>query len=305
MANSSFTGPVRSKNGFITYRVNSSTGAETTYGTREGGAYQIGSTTGTSSILGFAPTDFFTGKGSNPDSIINPFTSGTTSVTDSLGNDIPLGSALYYGDRVFRYGLVGGVALTAGKLVQTIVGTKADHQDLAPTAGVAAGEYEISVETAGTDLTLNQYAGGYLYVNDVTGEGQCLKIKSNPVHDHSDDPSVVITCHDALATAITTSSKVSLMSDPWSGLVVAPAAETGAVMGCPLVDMALSAYGWFQTYGPAAVLTVGTLVLGHNAVRSATVAGAVAPATSDILDIVGTVMLVDVTTDYSLIKLNI
>jgi hypothetical protein len=95
------------------------------------------------------------------------------------------------------------------------------------------------------------------------------------------------------------------MSDPWSGLVVAPAAETGAVMGVPVVDMALSAYGWFQTHGPAAVLTVGTLVLGHNAVRSATVAGGVAPATSDILDIVGTVMLVDVTTDYSLIKLNI
>jgi len=305
MANSSFSGPVRSKNGFITYRVNSTTGAETTYGTREGGAYQLGSTTGTSSILGFAPTDFFTGKGSNPDSIINPFASDTTSVTDSLGNDIPLGSVLYYGDRVFRYGLAGGVALTAGKLVQTIVGTKADHQDLAPTAGVAAGEYEISVETAGTDLTLNQYAGGYLYVNDAAGEGQCLKIKSNPVHDHSEDPSVVITCHDALATAITTSSRVSLMSDPWSGLVVAPATETGAVMGCPVVDMALSAYGWFQTYGPAAVLTVGTVVLGHNVVRSATVDGGVAPATSDILDIVGTCMLVDVTTDYSLIKLNI
>ena len=305
MANSSFTGPVRSKNGFITYRVNSTTGTETTYGTREGGAYQIGSTTGTSSILGFAPTDFFTGKGSNPDSIINPFTSGTTSVTDSLGNDIPLGSVLYYGDRVFRYGLAGGVALTAGKLVQTAVGTAADHQDLAPTAAVAAGEYAISVETAGTDLTLNQYAGGYLYVNDAAGEGQCLKIKSNPVHDHSDDPSVVITCHDALATAITTSSKVSLIQDPWSAVLVAPAAETGAVMGCPIVDMAASAYGWFQTYGPAAVLTVGTVVLGHNVVRSATVAGGVAPATSDILDIVGTCMLVDVTTDYSLIKLNI
>ena len=305
MANSSFTGPVRSKNGFITYRTDSSTGTETTYGTSEGGAYQIGSVTGTSSILGFAPTDFFTGKGSNPDSIINPFTSGTTSVTDSLGNDIPLGSVLYYGDRVFRYGLVGGVALTAGKLVQTIVGTKADHQDLAPTAAVSAGEYEISVETAGTDLTLNQYAGGYLYVNDAAGEGQCLKIKSNPVHDHSDDPSVVITCHDALATAIATSSKVSLMSDPWSGLVVAPAAETGAIMGVPLVDMALSAYGWFQTYGPAAVLTEGTVVLGHNVMRSDTTAGAVEPSSGSTLDIVGTCMLVDVTTDYSLIKLNI
>ena len=305
MANTSFKGQVRSQNGYNTYRIAASTGVETTYGTREGGMYALGSTTGTSSILGFAPTDVLFGKGSNPDHIINPFTSGTTSITDPLGNDIPLGSVLFYGDRVFRYGLVGGVALTAGKLVQTYVATAADHQDLAPTAGVAAGEYEISVETAGTDLTLNQYAGGYLYVNDAAGEGQCMKIKSNPVHDHSDDPSVVITCHDALATAITTSSKVSLMSDPWSGLVVAPAAETGAAMGCPVVDMAASAYGWFQTYGPAAVLTVGTIVLGHNVVRSATVAGGVAPATSDILDIVGTCMLVDVTTDYSLIKLNI
>ena len=305
MANTSFKGQVRSQNGYNTYRKNSTTGTETTYGTREGGFYALGSTTGTSSILGFAPTDVLFGKGSNPDSIINPYTSGTTSIDDPLGNDIPLGSVLYYGDRVFRYGLAGGVALTAGKLVQTYVATAADHQDLAPTAGYAAGIYAISVETAGTDLTLNQYAGGYLYVNDGAGQGQCLKIASNPVHDHSDDPSVIITCYDALATALTTSSKVSLIQDPWSAVLVAPAAETGAVIGCPIVDMAASAYGWFQTYGPAAVLTVGTVVLGHNAVRSATVAGGVAPATSDLLDIVGTVMLVDVTTDYSLIKLNI
>jgi hypothetical protein len=305
MAKTSFSGIVRSQNGYNTYRVASSTGVETTYGTREGGMYALGSTTGTSSVLGFAPTDVLFGKGSNPDSIINPFTSGTTSITDPLGNDIPLGSVLYYGDRVFRYGLAGGVALTAGKLVQTAVGTKADHQDLAPTAAVAAGEYAISVETAGTDLTLNQYAGGYLYVNDGAGEGQCMKIASNPAHDHSDDPSVVITTYDALATAVATSSKVSLIADPWTAVLVAPAAETGAAMGVPVVDMAASAYGWFQTYGPAAVLTVGTIVLGHNVVRSATVAGGVAPATSDILDIVGTCMLVDVTTDYSLIKLNI
>jgi hypothetical protein len=305
MAKTSFSGIVRSQNGFNTYRVASGTGVETTYGTREGGMYALGDVTGSSTVLGAAPTDVIFGKGSNPDHIINPFTSGTTSITDSLGNDIPLGSVLYYGDRVFRYGLAGGVALTAGKLVQTAVGTKADHQDLAPTAAVAAGEYEISIETAGTDLTANQYKNGYLYVNDGAGEGQCMKIASNPAHDHSSDPSVVITTYDALATAVATSSKVSLIADPWSAVLVAPAAETGAVMGVPVVDMAASAYGWFQTYGPAAVLTVGTIVLGHNVVRSATVAGGVAPATSDILDIVGTCMLVDVTTDYSLIKLNI
>ena len=86
---------------------------------------------------------------------------------------------------------------------------------------------------------------------------------------------------------------------------MAPAAETGAIVGCPVVDMALSAYGWFQTYGPAAVLTSGTLVLGHNVMRSDTAAGAVEPSSGSTLDIVGVCMLVDVTTDYSLIKLNI
>jgi len=304
MASTSFTGIVRSKNGYTTYRTDS-TGTETTYGTREGGVYALGAVTGSSTVLGAAPTDVIFGKGSNPDHIINPYTSGTTSITDPLGNDIPLGTPLYYGERIFRYGKNGGVALTAGKLVQNYVATKADHQDLAPTAGVAAGEYAISVETAGTDLTLNEYAGGFLYVNDAAGEGQIMKIASNPAHDHSSDPSVVITTHDALATAITTSSKVSLVKDLWSGLVVAPAAETGAVMGVPIVDMAADAFGWFQTYGPSAVLTEGTVVLGHNVMRSDSTAGAVEPSSGSTLDIVGTVILVDVTTDYSLIKLNI
>jgi hypothetical protein len=304
MASTSFTGIVRSKNGYTTYRTDS-TGTETTYGTREGGVYALGAVTGSSTVLGAAPTDVIFGKGSNPDHIINPYTSGTTSITDPLGNDIPLGTTLYYGERIFRYGKNGGVALTAGKLVQNYVATKADHQDLAPTAGVAAGEYAISVETAGTDLTLNEYAGGFLYVNDAAGEGQIMKIASNPAHDHSADPSVVITTHDALATAITTSSKVSLVKDLWSGLVVAPAAETGAVMGVPIVDMDANAFGWFQTYGPSAVLTEGTVVLGHNVMRSDTTAGAVEPSSGSTLDIVGTVILVDVTTDYSLIKLNI
>jgi ligand-binding sensor domain-containing protein len=79
------------------------------------------------------------------------------------------------------------------------------------TAAVAAGETAISVETGGTDLTLNQYADGYLWVNDVNGEGQMLRVKSNPAHDHSSDPSVVITCYDDLATALTTSSQLSLI----------------------------------------------------------------------------------------------
>ena len=67
----------------------------------------------------------------------------------------------------------------------------------------AAGSTTISIETAGdTDLTANLYAEGYLLVNDAQGEGQMLRVKSHPAHDHGDDPSVVITTYDPLSTAV-------------------------------------------------------------------------------------------------------
>jgi hypothetical protein len=173
------------------------------------------------------------------------------------------------------------------------------------TAAVAAGETAISVETGGTDITLNQYAGGYLWVNDVNGEGQMLRVKSNPAHDHSADPSIVITCYDDLATALTTSSQLSLIANPNTGLIVAPATETGAIMGATVIDTTASYYAWFTVKGPASLLTVGTLVVGNVAVRSGGTAGGVAPATDNVLTEIGDVMAVSANTEYSLINMNI
>ena len=65
-----------------------------------------------------------------------------------------------------------------------------------------------------------------------------LRIKSNPAHDHSADPSIVITCYDDLATAITTSSRITLIPDPRSALIGQAATTTGATMGVTVVDMA-------------------------------------------------------------------
>jgi len=196
---------------------------------------------------------------------------------------------------------MGSGAVTAGKCV-THAASIAHHFDLTPTAGVAAGETAISVETAGTDITLNQYAGGYLYVNDAAGEGQMLRIRSNPAHDHSADASIVITTYDDLATAITTSSRVTLIADPLSALIVQAATTTGATMGVTVVDMAASHFGWMAVSGPQAVLTSGTLVVGNHAVPLGA-AGAVGPAAGDVIQVIGTVMIVNVTTDYSLINL--
>ena len=298
MANSTFSGPVRSENGFKTIDVATSTGAITdglvinadgNIFTDDGGHIQYAAATG------YGPADFIVGKGGSQYGTVDPFTSGLTQL-------FPLGSRLLYGNTVYAYGRLAATAVTAGKCV-THAASIAHHFDLTPTAGVAAGETAISVETAGTDITLNQYAGGYLYVNDAAGEGQMLRIESNPAHDHSADPSIIITCYDDLATAITTSSRITLIPDPRSGQIVQAATTTGATLGVTVVDMAASAYGWFAVSGPQAVLTSGTLVVGNHAVPLGA-AGAVGPAAGDVIQVIGTVMIVNVTTDYSLINLT-
>jgi len=298
MANTTFNGPVRSENGFKTIDINSTTGGITDglVINSDGNIFtDAGAHTQYVAATGYGPADFIVGKGGSQYNTVDPFTSG-------LSELFPLGSRLLYGNTVYAYGRLAATAVTAGKCV-THAGSIAHHFDLTPTAGVAAGETAISVETAGTDITLNQYANGYLYVNDAAGEGQMLRIKSNPAHDHSADPSIVITCYDDLATAITTSSRVTLIPDPRSGLIGQAATTTGATLGVTVVDMAASAYGWFAVSGPATVLTSGTLVVGNHAVPLGAV-GAVGPAAGDVIQVIGVVMIVNVTTDYSLINLT-
>jgi len=298
MANTTFNGAVRSKNGFKTIDVTAATGAITDglVINADGNIFtDSGAHTQYVATTGYGPADFIVGKGGSQYNTVDPFTSG-------LSELFPLGSRLLYGNTVYAYGRLAATAVTAGKCV-THAASIAHHFDLTPTAGVAAGETAISVETAGTDITLNQYANGYLYVNDAAGEGQMLRIKSNPAHDHSADPSIVITCYDDLATAITTSSRITLIPDPRSGQIVQAATTTGATLGVTVVDMAASAYGWFAVSGPQAVLTSGTLVVGNHAVPLGA-AGAVGPAAGDVIQVIGTVMIVNVTTDYSLINLT-
>ena len=298
MANSTFNGPVRSENGFKTIDVTAATGAITDglVINADGNIFtDSGSHLQYVAATGYGPADFIVGKGGSQYGTVDPYAESSTQL-------FPLGSRLLYGNTVYRYGKMGAAAVTAGKCV-THAASIAHHFDLTPTAGVAAGETAISVETAGTDITLNQYANGYLYVNDAAGEGQMLRIKSNPAHDHSADPSIVITCYDDLATAITTSSRITLIPDPNSALIGQAATTTGATMGVTIVDMTAAYYGWFAVSGPATVLTSGTLVVGNHAVPLGAV-GAVGPAAGDVIQVIGVVMIVNVTTDYSLINLT-
>ena len=282
MANTTFNGPVRSENGFEVISKNSTTGAITTILDIDssGNIDTDGDLTVDDQLLvkdgahlkytssaGFGPADLIIGKGGSLVATANPYAEDTTAAFD-------LGAKLIYGNNVYRYVGIGGTAVTAGKLLQQPA-VLSDHANMSATAVVAVGEKAISVETGGTDITLNQYANGYLWVND------------------------------ALATALTTNSQLTLLADPCNDLIVAPAAETGSLMGATVIDLAADKFGWAVLSGPAALLTVGTLVVGNAAVRSGGTAGGVAPATDNVLMEIGDVMAVSANTEYSLINMNL
>ena len=224
----------------------------------------------------------------------------------------PLGTTLNWGDRVFKYAFFNG-AVTAGLLVQQPASIVANHSQMSLTSAVAAttgDTSDISIETAGdTDLTLNQYQEGYLIVNDGTGQGQSWKIKSHPAHDHSADPTCVITVYGKVKTALVGSgtSQVTLTANPYKDVIVAPATETGYIVGATNIDMSDDYYGWIQTKGPKAMLSGETLVLGHKIMRSDTDEGAVMPDNGDDLTPqLGSVMASTVVdTEYCLVNLDI
>jgi len=247
-------------------------------------------------------TGLVIGKSQSTHATANPYEESATQLW-------PLGTKLLYGDREFAYARMGG-AVTAGKLVAQAVHQGADHLDMEITSGdvPAVGSFRISLETNGTDLTANQYAGGYIYVNDGTGEGQLMKIKSHAAHTHGSDPTVIFTTFDPVTVALVAggTSMVTIHQNKYYKVVIAAHAEASALAGVTVRDMQNNYFGWVQCHGPAAILTRGTIVVGNHVTRStASVAGAVQAAGDDVSVVVGEVMVVNVTTDYSLIDLRL
>ena len=230
--------------------------------------------------------------------------------SESSSQLFPLGSTLHIGDRVFKYAQMNG-AVTAGKLLQQKASIIANHSQMTATAAVSADSdaetTAISVETQGdTDITANQYQGGYLWVNDATGEGQSWLIKSHPAHDHSTDPSIIITVYGGVATALATASELGICQNVYKDVIVAPTAETGCIVGATNIDMTDDYYGWIQVRGPKSVLAGGTIVLGQNVTRSGNDAGAVEVGSDDVLQPVGQSMASSVVdAEYNLINLMI
>jgi hypothetical protein len=174
--------------------------------------------------------------------------------------------------RVYRYSQAGAVDLAAGKLNNTVAKV-ANHTNNAVAAAAAVGARSVSVTLAGaTATTAGQYDDGFLVVNDTVGAGSAYRIAGTPVIAASGTGSIFL--EEGIATALTTSSKVSLVPNPFAGSIVTAAAAALFCNGTNNVAVTAANYYWSQTGGIASVLSDGIITKAAGALVSASVNGA-------------------------------
>lgn len=174
--------------------------------------------------------------------------------------------------RIFRYSLAGAVDLSAGKLV-TSQAKVANHTNATAAAAAAVGDRTVSVTVGATAVTADQYKDGYLTVIDVAGVGQNLRIAGNTACSSSG--TTVVSLQDPLTVALTTSSKVSLVYNPWASTIISASAVALFACGVPQLSVTAGYYHWAQTGGMASVLSDGVIGKASGAIISDAVNGAV------------------------------
>jgi len=200
----------------------------------------------------------------------------------------------------------GAVDIASGKLHQAPA-IIADHENLVVTAYTAANTQlgtpaKVTVTLGATAVTENQYAQGYLIVNDGAGEGQALKISANPAALGS--ASCVISLEDAPLTAITTSSNVSLVHDLYTEVIVAPTTVTSKIVGASIYPITAGQFGYLQTKGVVSLLSDGAIASGVAVSPSNAVAGAVESGVI-VQGFVGTAVQTTVDTEYRAVSIDL
>lgn len=190
----------------------------------------------------------------------------------------PLGTRIHdvVGDRYFVYTKNGAAALAPGVLVQSPV-PEATHEDLAVQTAAVVGDTTLKVTNSAVAIVANDYAGGFLLVNQgAAGFGDIHRIKSHDADAGSG--TVTFTLHDPIRRALATAThKVTLLAPLQKNVIIHPSPPTALVVGVPLVAIAANEFFFAQTWGLGPGLVDTTVVIGNVVVPSVNVDGAVGP----------------------------
>ena len=201
----------------------------------------------------------------------NPYAESATQL-------FPLGTKLVQGERVWRYTKNGTVALNIAAPTQSAAAVHAEQDDdIVTGAASAIGSYEVHLTSTG-NLDTGALASadglkdGYLIVNDEAGEGQLYKIKSSEAFVTTGDVKIML--YDPLTVALTTSSQVGVVQNPFANVIVTTAVVSGIFTGVPLLAITANYYFWSQTGGPAPMIPNAAIAKGSYVVVGTTAAKA-------------------------------
>lgn len=204
--------------------------------------------------------------------------------------------------RVFAYAKNGATALAAAKLTQSAVWQTDQIAQAVNTA--AAGDMSLTV-TVTNAVTAGQYADGFIWASDDTGEGHIYSVRTNTAA--TGGGSSVFYLNDPIRVDFAAATTVTMLANTQNGVIICPVTLTSAPAGVPLIPVTAAYYFWNQVKGPCPVLIDGTVAIGEEVAPSNGTAGAVEAllhaTTFDTT--VGVALTVDATTEYGLINLAI
>jgi hypothetical protein len=224
----------------------------------------------------------------------------------------PYGTRLILPDgRIFKYGAMSSAAaIGAGQVCQTAAGVANHDMDLVVTAAAAVGAKAISLTLGATAATEDQYADGYIGINDGAGEGHVYKIRQHDAIGSGGSGTINLVDGDTISEALTTSSLVALHKSPYKDVIIYPTTTSGYCVGVASAEIAASSYGWFETWGLAKVLCDVAFVPGNHIRVSDNTAGSAEPLDRDGSnendeEIGVAALIAPVTTDYGFVQLKI
>ena len=226
-------------------------------------------------------------------SLIGPVPSGQSVFSSSATQFHPLGARFEdaFG-RVYRYCLAGGTSLVVGNCIQAPAEVP-DHQgdNLASQSAAAVGDTTLTQVLGSTLASLNQYARGLAMVTTTPGLGYSYPIRNHPAADSGASLTVTLEPGWAVVVALTTTSRVTLVLNPYSGVIQTPVTTlTGIVVGVAPYVTVNAEFGWLGVHGPFATLVEDTVALVSKPVACPSgTAGAADPHTSDLV-MVGHIM---------------
>jgi len=202
------------------------------------------------------------------------------------------------------YVYAGSGGLTVGLTAQAPP-QDTDHDELLIAAAVAAGGTEIGLTVSSLTIAANEYAGGLVQTNLGTGVGQTARIKSHSAVATA-DTTWTLTLDEPIRvlTGTSTGHEATVSPNLAKGCIITPTTPTSYIHGVAQVAIAASSYGWITVEGYIGVKTYGTVAVGNIVVAASTGAGSVMAQGADVLQALGTVVMLGATTQTSTILLG-